>query len=584
MKKFLFMFLVLLIFTGPAPERAAAQIPLGGSAVTGFNRPYQPLMSYLSIMNWCRYTSRISVYLPFDFYYDGVNTRYITMSGSGLIKLGTGSWWTTTPYKNRTTRTGDEYLWRSSVNRLYGGYVFALFAELSPTVLNYQMLYNVIGTAPNRIAVFEFRNASWIQADQRFNTSFNFQILLYETSNNIEIHYGPMDRGTADCGWFTPVSSSYSGMIGFQGYNAGSPLSDEYVNIDPNGNGNMNNGKWERGTPGAPLSRGYSYYETVRTNADFDCIQNGIGIRLAYSPIITMSQPLAGANLIRGSIYGNGTADMTGNGDNQRPAAQIANISGGATMQRRIAGPVTFPPHPNYKVIYDATDVFQDNTLSYFTTPTAGAQFNSAFYNVAPFGGAFDLATHASSIAGGLYTVSDVIRYNNTDFTSDYKINIANEWDLQADKIIAPKPLKEMLYPVNSSVPVKVRFINKGINNIGNFFGIVKIYNSSNDLVYGDSVYWQAKLPGEILKMNDEIILDFKLWNPVASGIGDYKVKVYGYTAADQELYNNYLPLAGQPDFIIRIAPETEIGALSILEPNNTDEFGGKVEDRKSVV
>jgi len=52
-----------------------------------------------------------------------------------------------------------------------------------------EMRYEVFGTAPNRYAIYQWKN--WTAYGPAYvNDNWNFQIILYETSNNIAFHYG----------------------------------------------------------------------------------------------------------------------------------------------------------------------------------------------------------------------------------------------------------------------------------------------------------------------------------------------------------------------------------------------------------
>ena len=178
--------------------------------------------------------------------------------------------------------------YRYNYNTYYtGGFVYPFWGYLYYDYTTYpypsRMRFRIFGDAPNRYIVFEWKEMGWYTPYYN-RSNFNFQCIIHETSSNIEFHYGPMSRGNATVGGFYYDYGSYgnypfSALIGFSSY---WPKTTDYINIDPNGNGNMGNGTWESGRPSAPLSGGHTYYETVRTNGDFDAIQTGDVVFLTY--------------------------------------------------------------------------------------------------------------------------------------------------------------------------------------------------------------------------------------------------------------------------------------------------------------
>lgn len=60
---------------------------------------------------------------------------------------------------------------------------------------NGSIVHETQGTAPNRVFIVQWKNASFVDSPYApaVDANFNFQIKLYETSNRIEFHYGRMD-------------------------------------------------------------------------------------------------------------------------------------------------------------------------------------------------------------------------------------------------------------------------------------------------------------------------------------------------------------------------------------------------------
>jgi hypothetical protein len=580
-----------------------AQAPLQDASFKVESKPYQELGSWDQVYTYSYYYYYQAIQLPFDFYYDGINCRYIMQLGSGGLKLAPYGY---DPYWNYYGLYKDYYYaywyydYADRLNYYYWGrYYGAMIYGLWGFYMSYYtwndpyfcaMKYRVEGNAPNRTAIFQWNNLCFYYGDYPYSyeyhsTRMDFQIKLHEGSNEMEIHYGKMDRdGREICGSCGMWGYTSNVMIGFTKYINGYfdqfnqysyPGNLGYVNIDPNGNGNMGYGNWEYGmhpSMGPELSRGFGPYETVQDNATFDQIQQGNLIKVSYGPRILLDRPTAGVDLRRNYIYGDGTTDPSGHGNDQHPQMTLDNIAGGATVTKKIDGPISFPIHPSYKVIYDARDNFVGLVNKKFATQTPGAPSNPAF-GTAP-SGSLDLKTNMANISGGLYRVSNDIIHNSKSYTNSYNFNIASDWDLEIKAVINPKPLTDKVYAATGMIPVRFNFINRGLNEIGAFYIVVKVYNSINEQIYGDSVYWQAQTPGDKLKLSQETIIDCKMWNP-QNKPGDYKFTAYAYLAGDQEWMNNYWPWLGSSvTHIVRVSPEIEAEAIQVIEPNNTPSVG----------
>jgi len=574
-KLFLAAALIFSLFTG---KDLYSQASLSDAAFSASSGTYKELTSYDNAYFSVYFTTCMFVYLPFDFYYDGQLCRYITMSPSGGLKLSTSS---SSPYYNNSfyhqQEISNNYLYNSNTNIYYGGFIFGFFCDYWPISYDESnnIKYYISGTSPNRVAIFEYNGLGWDYMDDDYpDLNISFQIQLFEGSNEIVIQYGKMNRGGVevcmDCGYY----SSTSGMIGFTAFYPGYPASTyNYVNIDPIGNGNMGYGGWEAGRNplfGTPLSAGYNEYETVMSNDAFDAITTGTTLRMSFGPRITLDRPTAEANLRRGYVYGNGTTDPSGYGNEQHPQMTIEQIPGDASVRKTISGPVTYPVSSNFKVIYDATNTFTEAVNQKFSTATPGAPSNPAFGS-AP-AGSLNLLTNMSTISAGIYNVANTITNNGKDYTNNYYFNIANNWDMEITKILYPKSASSTVYPNNVIVNVNLKLTNKGMNDVSAFYTIVRIHNEDDEEVYKDSVYWQAGTDDEKLALGDFVELPFNKWNPKGVS-GKYTLTAYCYLVGDQELANNYWPwLISSDVYTISVAPETEAEAYRIIVPNNVGE------------
>ena len=83
--------------------------------------------------------------------------------------------------------------------------IFGVYHDLLPTIPGGTISYGIIGNAPNRIFVFNMCNVPMFSCT---SLRASHQILLYETSNNIEVHIGNKDLCSA---W-----NSGNGLVGVQ--------------------------------------------------------------------------------------------------------------------------------------------------------------------------------------------------------------------------------------------------------------------------------------------------------------------------------------------------------------------------------
>ena len=112
--------------------------------------------------------------IGFTFNYDGINQTQCYISPNGYISFGVQPASTNyLPLSVATPFTG-------------GGTISALGMDLISGTPTDNIVYNTIGTSPNRIFVVQ-----WTNARRKVATgNFNFQIRLVETTNVIEISYG----------------------------------------------------------------------------------------------------------------------------------------------------------------------------------------------------------------------------------------------------------------------------------------------------------------------------------------------------------------------------------------------------------
>ncbi len=122
------------------------------------------------------------VAIGFDFIYNGEVFTQFGACSNGFLNIGDGT------VSSRSNDLSSSY---------YNPIVAALWDYQRVGYDTGEVSYALEGTAPNRILKVQFHNMYWYKSQDPVNF-VNYQIWLYETSNNIEFHYGPF--GTAPGG------------------------------------------------------------------------------------------------------------------------------------------------------------------------------------------------------------------------------------------------------------------------------------------------------------------------------------------------------------------------------------------------
>ena len=120
--------------------------------------------------------------IPFNFNFNGVDYTGCTVNGNGFITFGATAPGTTvsTPISSTTAYAGAISAWGGD---LCGGFIASLITS--------ETRWEVVGTAPNREFVIQFKNWRPTYSSSTTEVPFiNFQIRLAETTNQIKIVYG----------------------------------------------------------------------------------------------------------------------------------------------------------------------------------------------------------------------------------------------------------------------------------------------------------------------------------------------------------------------------------------------------------
>ncbi len=122
---------------------------------------------------------------PFTFMYNGNGYTGCNISSNGFITFGATAPSSTdyTPISSGTSYDGVICAWAGDINSMY---------SIGSSSVTGQILFDIVGIAPNREVVIEFKNFR-----PSYNTSLvdafsmNYQIRLQETTNSVEVVYGP---------------------------------------------------------------------------------------------------------------------------------------------------------------------------------------------------------------------------------------------------------------------------------------------------------------------------------------------------------------------------------------------------------
>jgi len=119
-----------------------------------------------------------TVSLPFSFSFYGSDYTSASISSNGNLQFGTPS----TAYLNDVIPTAA----------VPNNAIYPFWDDMNPSVTG-DIYYTTVGAAPNRQFIVEWNNVTQYQ----LATSENFQVVLFEGSNNIELRYGAV---TAEVG------------------------------------------------------------------------------------------------------------------------------------------------------------------------------------------------------------------------------------------------------------------------------------------------------------------------------------------------------------------------------------------------
>ncbi|HSN53820.1 MAG TPA: hypothetical protein VLT32_04070, partial [Candidatus Sulfomarinibacteraceae bacterium] len=158
------------------PGAEAVATGYGWSQTTG---TYTEITGGTQVTASCDDTSYNNIALPFTFTYDGTAFTAVSIQCNGFIAMGTSVSSSYTPISTGTTNN----------------VIVAIGEDQQTNTADSTIRYETLGTAPNHVFVIQWKNFRHYNAA---GDSRNYQIRLHETSNLIEVVYGPFTQNATN--------------------------------------------------------------------------------------------------------------------------------------------------------------------------------------------------------------------------------------------------------------------------------------------------------------------------------------------------------------------------------------------------
>lgn len=562
-KKSLLVLLTAVVMLGLSYSPVQSQgLPLMSMTYKSFQGQYQPLSGASYQWSGSSYYQYPQITLPFTFYFDGQPNNYVFFADAGYVALA--------PYSNYTmyyyARINDK---RSSINAFQCYYTGPYPGHKR---------FGVTGSAPNRVAVFEWEGV-YVYFGY-YGQPMKFQIRLYETSNIAEIVYGSAINLS---GFFLFDNSTYEqyyyyrGLVGFSGnaQDLNTPGNNRFINVIPREDFNFRGCFANVPEDITALTAHNGTYAqswcwgTIFRSAHTAHFKEHLTLQITAYPSIKSLNPKPGAILERGYVY-DGTTP-------HKPGYEMDNFQDNKNcfMTYTISGPLP-KSGPDYQFIYRGTvegtnDKYEvpitKNGWSYFTESDArlpGAK-------ISPMNtGDLDLASRADEIPGGEYIVEAEMLLKDAGYsqTMDSRFIIALTDDIAITLIESPKPVQDRKYPLSSGqIPIKVKVTNIGLNAVDHFIVTMVMKDANGNEVNSEEVEWYNN--ANPLKTGDFASIDFTNFRPRA--VGDFCLQFYAdlIGASDDAEINNYAPREGE-SYCFNVAHEVDAEALEIIDPKGT--------------
>ena len=528
---------------------------------------------YLSYTSWVRIGG-----LPFDIYYDGELIEYIYQSGSGQIVLVPDG------------EDFNDYLPYSWRDRIYPYYPHLTNRTMSISAFCGMIYgYYYSGSWPydfrgkmgfkveNDRLIFQW-SEYWLYYYYYYggeDANLNFQIILYEDSDVIEMRYGTMERGDFEIGRWN--SYTYRYKIGLVGYIDGNPVNsmENYVNVVPPNHPDNDEGDWlalySEVDDTAPIYDN----KTIINNDVFESFQTNNGLLITFGvsePQVVGVTPGDDAILELGEVYG----------EPYHPAVDIFRTAEQpeVELEYKIAGPL---PRDgiDYRDIYTAIengDIY--DTKVYLdpqpVNPEEDVPYNHEIESAMgiaaqanPNDGSLDL-TDDEVLVGGEYEVISQVSIVGTEPEEYFhdRFIIALDYDLAINNVISPKKAADHTYPFEAyNVPIRFYVSNVGLNPSYEFAYTATVKDANGETLYNQTRIWEAD--PDPLRSGESVRLT-NLPNFVPSTIGDYTIEMCVENlnpARDDAEANDCMPRSYDEDRVFHVMYNIEASAIEIINP-----------------
>ncbi len=480
--------------------------------------------------------------LPFTVEYDGQEFTQARVTTNGYMVLGT------------STASGAN----SNPGGTYKNYLAPCSEDLRSNTDEGDVRWDVIGTAPNRTLVVEWRNHEYWEQD---TPTLNFQAQIVEGTNVIRFVYGNMNA--LDDGGSNTSSCWISGASG-----------DKFINVEPAANGFI------------------GHYGDLKDEfldqTDIPLYPSGKTVEFSLVNPVLISESTEDDVLWKiGGTY-------------PAPSVEVLRLADmpDFTIEYTLTNTQT------HEVIYTATNEGDATTTSFTPNPQPvgmketvaithaigkAAAYDRANPNSDVNDGSFDLITDGNTIEPGRYELKCTMSIPDSDVRVQVitkTIQIALENDLSLSNVKYPK--KDGSYLINNFVPLQVRMRNFGTADISEFRVTAKIYDASTDqLVYGPE-YYNWKNTERPLITDDFVSVDFPRFrtNTPLVHVGNYYVEYTSelLSSDDDMPSNNNRGLTSTNRHYFRVSYDVEPGAVEVQAPTQNVYVGRPIYPRAKFI
>lgn len=404
-----------------------------------------------------------------------------------------------------------------------------VIAPFSSDSLKSKPGYKLIGNAPNRVLVVYWKEMQSKVAGAPA-TNAEMQVRIYETSNKIEIIYGPNMTLLPRTGTHN-VLNAYLLMTGRLTNSAA-----RRRNMKPTATGpehvEISAASWTKQISATELDyltagKTYSFYRATTADEIYP-------VSMVYSKTGNYTTP------------------------NTKPGASINGIRPATiqTVEYSIVGPMS---SANPTAVYTAKTATNETIIPITSTP---ANTKMYFTNATGIAAGANGALVYSAMTPGVYTVNMRITDTNEVYDYAHTIDVVLDKDISLTQVSSPAINTK--YPVSDAgIPVNFQVKNNGANQVENFTANVKIYFESNPQpIYNQTL---EVSPTNLIYGGTHTVNFAPFLSTL--GIGKYRVVSTVTLDGDLDLSNNRMPRAEAEEYVFYIANTLDVAVVDVVAP-----------------